>query len=273
MPQLGASFGVLIWAPVGCFVACWLFAEHPLRLRFVLLVVGASMVLSALVLMADLAFNPFPHLPNMSGYLEGGPIALLCGVFAEVQVYSLATVVYSPILTILFILTIVWMMVLAFIKPGSYNLFWARNRGFRAVYTGGLAVMILMCFFEDSGIFMPALFLANLLPGFIWLVCDMHTWRGRVMQTSGETITIRDLMRLALTQETYRKRFAELQSGGGTTPLSSDSLTNKDAATDAATVPVKDAARDTAEVPLKDVANGESESSSSNHDVENNGGN
>jgi hypothetical protein len=208
IPQIGASFGVLVWGTVGCFLAWWLFSERPLRLSFIAIVLAASMLLGMGVLMADLALNPFSHLANMDSYVQGGPLSLFLGVFTEIGAYSWATVVYSPVLTLVFIVTVLLLLVLALVKPGSYKEFWARNRGFRAVYTAGLAIMILMCFLEDSGIFMPALYMAYLLPGFIWLVCDMHTWRGRVMQASGEHITLRELMRMALNQETYRERFA-----------------------------------------------------------------
>jgi hypothetical protein len=204
VPQIGASFGVLIWGIIGTVVAWWLFAERPLKLYFVAATAAASVLLAVAVLMADLAFNPFPHLDNLGGYTQGGPLALFAGVFTEVAAYSWATVVYSPALTALFVVVVCWMVVLALVKPGSYKEFWARNRGFRAVYTSGLAIMLLMCFIEDSGIFMPALYMAYLLAGFIWLVCDMHTWRSRLVAASGEHITLRELMRLAISQDSYR---------------------------------------------------------------------
>jgi hypothetical protein len=205
LPQIGASFGVLIWGVIGTVITWWLFAERPLRLHFVVAIIAASMLLAVGVLMADLAFNPFTHLDNMEGYVQSGPLALFFGVFTEIAAYSWATVVYSPLLTALFIIVMLWLIILALVKPGPYKEFWTRNRGFRAVYTTGLAIMLLMCFFEDSGIFMPALYMAYLLAGFIWLACDMQTWRSRTVAASGEHITLRELMRLTLAQETYRR--------------------------------------------------------------------
>ncbi|MDR2108542.1 MAG: hypothetical protein LBP28_03665 [Coriobacteriales bacterium] len=209
VPQIGASFGVLTWGVVGVVIAWWLFAERPLRPRFIIATICGAALLAIGVLMADLAFSPFPHMPNMDSYLQGGPLALLLGVFNEISAYSWATIVYSPPLTAIFDITVLWLFALALVKPGSYKEFWARNRGLRAVYTAGLAIIVLMCCLEDSGIFMPALYLSYLMAGFIWLVCDMHTWRSRVMQASGKHITLRELMRLALDQETYRGRFGD----------------------------------------------------------------
>jgi hypothetical protein len=66
-----------------------------------------------------------------------------------------------------------------------------------------------MCFIEDSGIFMPALYMGILLSGFIWLACDLHTWLTNVQASTGQLVTARDLMHQALLKETYAAHFAE----------------------------------------------------------------
>ncbi|MDR0500933.1 MAG: hypothetical protein LBG97_06810, partial [Coriobacteriales bacterium] len=113
LPQFGASFGVLIWATMGTTVAWWLFAGRPIRVRFLLISLALAAILAIGIMMADLAFNPYPHLENMAAYLGGNPLELLLGVFNEISAYSLATVVYSPILSIIFVLVFLSLFLLA----------------------------------------------------------------------------------------------------------------------------------------------------------------
>jgi hypothetical protein len=203
MPNLGASFGVLVWGVMGVLIAWWLFSGRPVNLRFLLIILALSLALGVGMVYIDVNFNPYSHLWNLVPYLQSDPLAFIGSLIGGLGAYSLATITYSPALTLVFIVIMLWLVMLAVIKPGTYREFWARNLGFRAAYAAGLATILIMCLTEDSGIYMPSLYVVYLLSGFIWLVCDMHTWRVRASAQSGEHITLRDLLRLAIARETY----------------------------------------------------------------------
>jgi hypothetical protein len=203
IPVIGASFGVLVWGVMGILIAWWLFSGRPINLKFLLITLTLSFILAMGTFIVDVNFNPYSHFADLLPYLQSDPLSVIGILANNVAHLSLATVTYSPILTLVFFGVLIWLVALATIKPGTYREFWAHNLGFRAVYAAGLVVILIMCALEDSGIYMPALYMVYLLAGFIWLVCDMHSWRVRASIKIGDHISVRDLMRMALEKETY----------------------------------------------------------------------
>jgi hypothetical protein len=205
LPGVGASFGVLVWGVMGVLITWWLLGGRAITLRFLLVSIALCLLLAVSTLIVDVNFNPYSHMGNVASVMPEGPLAVLAQLVSGVVGYSWQTLTYSPALTATFILVIVWLVVLAAVKPGTYHEFWARNLGFRAAYAAGLTVVLIMCFIEDSGIYMPALYIVYLLAGFIWLVCDMHTWRARTSLASGQHISIRELLAMTIERETYEQ--------------------------------------------------------------------
>jgi hypothetical protein len=193
LPQFGASFGVLGWGIVGILFVWWLINERRVTPIFVVVVFVAALgtVLGALTL--DLTFNVNSHQQWLLSLWQNGLLTFITTVFDTIFKTSLPTILYSPWLTILFILVMLSLFVLILVRPGSYGPFWQRNSAFRAVFISSTIILPLMCLTEDSGIFMPALYLIFLLAGFIWLVCDLHTWRAREILFTGTPISLREL--------------------------------------------------------------------------------
>ncbi|MDR3137133.1 MAG: hypothetical protein LBU07_07005 [Coriobacteriales bacterium] len=222
LPTIGASFGVLVWGVMGVAMCWWLFGGRAITLRFLLIAFGLCVVLAIGTLIADIYFNPYSHMNHIATALEQGPLVALEWLFTSILASSLQTVTYSPLLTLAFALVVLWLLVLAVVKPGTYREFWVRNLGFRAAYAAGLGVVFIMLFLEDSGIYMPALYIVYLLAGFIWLVCDMQTWRARESIASGAHIPVRELLALALERENYSQlgqgKELQLRPGEGNKP-------------------------------------------------------
>jgi hypothetical protein len=213
LPFIGASFGALAWGTFGVLIAWWLLNERRIRLRHVALGLALSAALALGALFADVSLNPHTHMDTVLASLNEGVWPLVVQLASDVAAFSLTTVVYSPVLTAAFVILFLGLVMLAAVKPGTYKEFWARNRGMRAVYAAGLAVSLVMGVIEDSGIFMPALYLVYLLAGFIWLICDMHTWRAAHVTGTGEHVTLRELLRMSMMLETYRSHTVPQEDG------------------------------------------------------------
>ncbi|MDR2492434.1 MAG: hypothetical protein LBD25_03085 [Coriobacteriales bacterium] len=236
LPMLGASFGVLIWGTMGVLVAWWLLNERRIKLRYLFAVLLFTCALAVGILYADVTLNPNTHMDHLGPSLASGIVPLATELFRDVLAYSWVTITYSPVLTVAFILLLLWLLVLAAVKPGTYTEFWAKNRGLRAAFAAGLVIVLIMGAIEDSGIFMPSIYLAFLLASLIWVICDMHTWRSNYTMQSGTHVTGRELLRMALELETYRTHTipAEAVPDALSAPLSPPADTPDGASTDEA---------------------------------------
>ncbi|MDR3053492.1 MAG: murein biosynthesis integral membrane protein MurJ [Coriobacteriales bacterium] len=195
-PLFGASFGVLVWGVITVLVAWWLLNERRITWYFVLGVLALAGVVSLSVLYSDILYNSSSHMQWVEQYIDGNPLNLVAAIARSVGRLSWATLTYSPLLTLLFFALVAYLVILRITKPGPYKEFWQRNVAFRAVYTTGLMLIILMGFIEDSGIFMPALYLIFMMAGFVWLVCDLHRWQIREWVKNKARANLHELQRL-----------------------------------------------------------------------------
>jgi hypothetical protein len=203
-PSFGASFGVLVWGFIGVIIAWWLMNERRITARLLIGVVAVAAVLAIAILSVDLLFNTGSHMDHLLARFNEGFGPLVMQILADIGEYSIATLTFSPPLTVAFIIVFLLLVVLAWLKPGTYLEFWAHNRGFRAVYAAGLWTMLVMCVIEDSGIFMPTIYSIYMLAGFVWLVCDLHSWHAREIEAGGDAeLTLRELLIRALEEKRH----------------------------------------------------------------------
>lgn len=199
-PCFGASFGVLVWGVIGVFIAWQLLNERPITLRFVLITTLGTAVSTLSILYLDAVLNAQSHMQWAFPAMGEGFFAAAQVIAAAIAEMSWATITFSPLLTALFFVFVAFLIVLRVVQPGSYKEFWARNVAFRATFTAGLVIIAIMCVLEDSGIFMPTLYLIYPLAGFVWLVCDLHRWRIRELIKNKVYVSIRMLQRRNMPQ-------------------------------------------------------------------------
>ncbi len=178
-PWWGANFGVIIWGLVGIFVSWRLFSGHRFSKREVVVAVCISGILAVVVLFLDTTFNSGSHMGGNVDFSHGGIIDQFIQVFANVVQYSWNTLVFRPILTVLFFGIVAFLLFIGIAKPGPYEAFWRSHVEFHGAFYALIVTALLMFFFEDSGILMPALLLLYPLSGLMWFVCNFHSWHIR----------------------------------------------------------------------------------------------
>ncbi|MCL1891579.1 MAG: hypothetical protein FWG00_06215 [Coriobacteriia bacterium] len=213
-PWLGASFGPLVWGVFGVVLMWLYFNGFRVRWWVVLLVLLFAAALALGVLYIDIEFNTLSHMRHYESSLDKGLSALIPRVLETSWNTSIVTIVeYMPLPAILFFLLVVaFLVVLRTFKPGTYRAFWGRNRAYGATYVVGLYIAFITFCLEDSGLFTPAVFLLYPLSGFVWLVCDMHSWHLRELAAEGsKPLTIRQLLHRAFVEETYHSELSPLK--------------------------------------------------------------
>ncbi len=197
LPMFGSSFGPIVWALTGTFYIWWLINERPVTLRVVLLAIGIPILLALGVLYLDLLYNPLSHMRWIIPSAKQGLAVLLHDmVFEAWQVSLNTTLSYAPWPALVFIAVVVALM--AFLRlaaPGPYEQFWQRNVGFRAAFTTGLIIVAITLFIEDSGILTPSVYLIYMMSCFVWLICDLHSWRLREELRGSVDLSLSDLQR------------------------------------------------------------------------------
>lgn len=178
-PWWGANFGAIIWGLVGTFVSWRLFSGHRFSKREVVASVLASGVLAVCVLFLDTTFNGGSHMGGNVNFLSGNLAQQVATVFSNVAQYCFDTLVFSPVLTALFIAVVVFLLFIGVAKPGPYETFWKQHSEFHGAFYALITTAVLMFLFEDSGILMPALLLLYPLSGLMWFVCNFHSWHIR----------------------------------------------------------------------------------------------
>lgn len=179
-PWWGTNFGVIIWGSVGALVAWSMFNGYRFSMKKVVGMTLVAAFAAFCVLLLDTTFNTESHLGTYAATLQSEEWYLVIpDVIGNMLELSWNTVVFSPALTIAFIVILTFMIVLRVKKPGAYAEFWENNPAFKGGYTALLVTAVIMLFVEDSGILMPALLLLYALAGLIWLVCSNHSWHIR----------------------------------------------------------------------------------------------
>ncbi|HBT94814.1 MAG TPA: hypothetical protein DEB24_01300 [Coriobacteriia bacterium] len=199
-PWFGASFGPLVWGFIGCFFSWWLFNGRRLKWWLILIMVVAAFALALTVLYADIALNPASHMHQVLPSAGDGLMAVVTRIASDVWAYSFALIRdYVPLVAIVFfVFTFILLVVLRVLKPGTYREFWARNVAFRISYSVCFVLASLTFIIEDSGIFTPAMLIIYPVAGFVWLICDLHSWHLRMLDEDGPPLTIKQLQREAL---------------------------------------------------------------------------
>ena len=139
----------------------------------------ASGVLAVCVLFLDTTFNGGSHMGGNVNFLSGNLAQQVATVFTNVAQYCFDTLVFSPVLTALFIAVVVFLLFIGVAKPGPYETFWKQHSEFHGAFYALITTAVLMFLFEDSGILMPALLLLYPLSGLMWFVCNFHSWHIR----------------------------------------------------------------------------------------------
>ncbi|MDR3315103.1 MAG: murein biosynthesis integral membrane protein MurJ [Coriobacteriales bacterium] len=203
-PWFGASFGPLVWGTFGCFVTWWLFNGRRIRWWGILIAAAFSFALAIGVLYLDVTFNKLSHMSWVIPSMQQGIDVLFRDIALRVWKISTNTIKsYVPVVAVAFLaLFVAFLFVLRVFKPGSYREFWQRNAAFRAVYSVCFVIAVVTFFLEDSGIFTPAVLLIYPVSCFVWLVCDLHSWHLRVLEESTEPLTMGELQRQAIAEET-----------------------------------------------------------------------
>ena len=178
-PWWGANFGVIIWGLVGTFVSWRLFSGHKFSKREVVAAVFVSGLLAIAVLFLDTTFNSGSHMGGHVNFFAGDLLGQIVQVFVNVGKYCWDTLVFSPLLTVLFVAVVGFLLFIAIAQPGPYEAFWKLHSEFHGAFYALIVTAILMFLFEDSGILMPALLLLYPLSGLMWFVCNFHSWHIR----------------------------------------------------------------------------------------------
>ena len=178
-PWWGANFGVIIWGLVGTFVSWRLFGGHRFSKREVVAAVAVSCLLAVAVLFLDTTFNSGSHMGGSVDFFGGNVIEQMGIVFVNVGQYCWNTLVFSPVLTVLFVAVVAFLLFIGIAQPGPYAAFWKAHSEFHGAFYALIVTAILMFLFEDSGILMPALLLLYPLSGLMWFVCNFHSWHIR----------------------------------------------------------------------------------------------
>ncbi|NPD32830.1 hypothetical protein HLV35_06065 [Eggerthellaceae bacterium zg-997] len=178
-PWWGTNFGSLIWGTVGIAVAWALFNNIRLNWKHLTGFVTAAAALTFAVLLIDSSLNGESHLGVSLSALEDGWHLVILRIFGDMIRLSWNTIVFSPALSVVFVIIVAFLIFLRWRKPGLYQTFWEENRPFTAAFTALMAAGLLMLMVEDSGILMPALVLLYETAGLLWLVCDRHSWHIR----------------------------------------------------------------------------------------------
>ncbi|MDD6784674.1 MAG: hypothetical protein PUD81_00245 [Eggerthellales bacterium] len=178
-PWWGANFGCIIWGTVGTFVAWRLFGGHRFSKREVLAAVLVSGLMAVAVLFLDTTFNSGSHMGGSVDFSKGGIIEQVIQVFVNVAKFCWDTLVFSPVLTVVFFCIVAFLLFIVVKKPGPYREFWASHVEFQGAFYALIVTALLMFTFEDSGILMPALMLLYPLSGLMWFVCNFHSWHIR----------------------------------------------------------------------------------------------
>ena len=178
-PWFGANFGVLIWGIVGAFVAWRHFNHKHVTIVQVIVAIVISGLIALVVLALDTSLNSGSHMGSQIDFSAGGIIEQIAGMFATVFEYGIDTIVYNPVLTILFIAAFALVIYLDRKQPGHYEEFWRSHQSFHGAFRALILTGIIMLLIEDSGIYMPALLLIYPISGLLWLICDYHSWHIR----------------------------------------------------------------------------------------------
>lgn len=180
-PWWGANFGVLVWGTVGAFTAWWMFRGNRLNWKVIALSVVACIGLTFLLILADGLIGSNSHLGAMASSLTNQGIAYLPQIVSNIFALSIATLSYSPFVTVVMVCLWVYLAWLRISKPGPYKVFWERNMYFKASFTASMVIAVIVILIEDSGILLPALIMVYAMAGLTWLVCDLHKWELRVL--------------------------------------------------------------------------------------------
>ncbi|MDR0308873.1 MAG: hypothetical protein LBH87_02985, partial [Coriobacteriales bacterium] len=202
-PWLGASFGPLIWATTGCFVAWWLYNGRHFRWWMLLLVSMAAFGLAVGVLYLDVNLNSLSHMSWVAGPMQQGPFIFTVDLLKEVWRVSVTTMTaHVPATAIVFGLSIIaFLVVLRVLKPGSYREFWQRNPVFRSAYSICLLMALITFFLEDSGMFTPAVLMIYPISALVWLVCDLHRWHVSFLRRTDQHLSIGQLQKNAISRD------------------------------------------------------------------------
>lgn len=196
-PMFGSSFGPLVWALTGTFYIWWLINERPVNCRVIILAIGIPILLALGVLYLDLLYNPLSHMRWVIPSAKQGIAVLVHDMLLEAWQVSLNTTLsYVPWPALIFVVAVVILMaVLRIAAPGPYREFWQRNVGFRAAFSTGLIVVGITLLIEDSGALTPSVYLIYLMSCFVWLICDLHSWRLREARRGNSELSLSELQR------------------------------------------------------------------------------
>jgi hypothetical protein len=199
-PWFGASFGPLVWGFMGCFLSWWLFNGRRLHWWSVLILIVAAFGLALGVLYADIALNPASHMHQVVPQTHEGIWAVITRIASDVWRYSFALIRdYVPLAAIVFfVFVFILLVVLRVLQPGTYREFWQRNVAFRISYSICFVLAALTFVIEDSGIFTPAMLIIYPVAGFVWLICDLHSWHLKVLEEGELQLSIKQLQQNAL---------------------------------------------------------------------------
>ena len=178
-PWWGANFGIIIWGSVGTFLAWRLLNGHRFSKREVTAAVLVSGLMAIAVLFLDTTFNSGSHMGGSVDFSKGDILEQIVQVFVNVAIYCWDTLVFAPVLTVLFVCIVLFLLFIVVAKPGPYAAFWRSHKEFQGAFYALIVTAILMFLFEDSGILMPALMLLYPLSGLMWFVCNFHSWHIR----------------------------------------------------------------------------------------------
>lgn len=180
-PWWGSNFGVLVWGTVGAFSAWWMFRGNRLNWKVIGLTVLACVGLTVLLILADGLIGDHSHLGAMADSLVSQGLAYAPTIVSNIIALSVATLSYSPFVTVVMICLWAYLAWLRISKPGPYAVFWERNRYFKASFTASMVIAVIVILIEDSGILLPALIMVYAMAGLTWLVCDLHRWELRAL--------------------------------------------------------------------------------------------
>ncbi len=178
-PWWGANFGVIIWGVVGAVSAWAFFNDVRITWKHVVALTLAAAAMAFLVLVLDSHYNGESHMGTTADSLSSGWGLVAFEIIVNMLRLSWDTVVFSPVLSLLFVVILGFLIALLWKKPGPYAKFWEENAPFRGGFTALLITSIIMLLVEDSGILMPALLMLYLTASLLWLVCNRHSWHIR----------------------------------------------------------------------------------------------